>query len=131
MPNKVQPCAGCGAHQDNGSRRPGQQRLDPTARRLYLSELLCSGFLIATPPAGIIDYEEFIACTVHLNRLEQESAFQAAFEAFDTDHSGCLSVDEIGDALKAGIFSLRHSELWNAGSADLWPCVLFKEDFLD
>lgn len=49
----------------------------------------------------MIDYEEFIACTVHLSRLEQEAAFQKAFETFDTDGSGCLSVEEIGEALKA------------------------------
>ena len=49
---------------------------------------------------GTIDYEEFIAATVNLNRLEQEAAYQAAFQTFDTDGSGCLSVEEIGSALK-------------------------------
>ena len=50
--------------------------------------------------AGTIDYEEFIAATINLNRLEQEAAYQQAFQTFDTDNSGCLSVDEINNALK-------------------------------
>ena len=54
----------------------------------------------AVSVTGTIDYEEFIAATVNLNRLEQEAAYQAAFQTFDTDGSGCLSVEEIGSALK-------------------------------
>ena len=54
--------------------------------------------------AGTIDYEEFIAATINLNRLEQEAAYQQAFQTFDTDNSGCLSVDEINNALKVAFF---------------------------
>ena len=50
--------------------------------------------------SGSIDYEEFIAATVNLNRLEQETAFQKAFEHFDTDNSGYLTLSEIKAALK-------------------------------
>lgn len=53
--------------------------------------------------AGTIDYEEFIAATINLNRLEQEAAYQQAFQHFDTDNSGCLSADEIKEALKVNM----------------------------
>ena len=56
--------------------------------------------------SGTIDYEEFIAATINLNRLEQEAAYQQAFQTFDTDNSGCLSVDEINNALKVGMTAI-------------------------
>ena len=47
----------------------------------------------------MIDYEEFIAATINLSRLEQEAAYQKAFQTFDTDNSGFLTYDEIKEAL--------------------------------
>jgi len=37
---------------------------------------------------------------MHLNRLEKEDYILKAFEYFDKDHSGCITVDELEEALK-------------------------------
>ncbi|KAF8696950.1 hypothetical protein HU200_036595 [Digitaria exilis] len=49
---------------------------------------------------GTIDYAEFISATMHLNRLEKEDHILKAFEYFDKDHSGYITVDELEEALK-------------------------------
>lgn len=48
---------------------------------------------------GTLNYEEFIAATANLNKLEREANILAAFNQFDTDHSGALTKDEIREAL--------------------------------
>lgn len=93
--------------------------------------------------AGIIDYEEFIAATIRLNKLEQEAAYQRAFQAFDTDKSGCLSPDEIKEAMRVNnlassklqqlyepeydyiVFQcIKHSRSLNAWTGShLWPSL--------
>ncbi|CAL8466924.1 g6460 [Coccomyxa elongata] len=50
---------------------------------------------------GTLNYEEFIAATVNLNKLEKEANILAAFNKFDTDHSGALTKDEIREALSS------------------------------
>lgn len=50
---------------------------------------------------GTLNYEEFIAATANLNKLERESNILAAFNKFDTDHSGALTRDEIAEALSS------------------------------
>lgn len=47
---------------------------------------------------GTIDYGEFIAATVHLNKLEREEHLMAAFRYFDKDGSGSITVDELQQA---------------------------------
>ncbi|KAI8026050.1 Calcium-dependent protein kinase 4 [Camellia lanceoleosa] len=47
---------------------------------------------------GTIDYGEFIAATVHLNKLEREEHLVAAFRYFDKDASGYITVDELQQA---------------------------------
>ncbi|KAF0926739.1 hypothetical protein E2562_027169 [Oryza meyeriana var. granulata] len=49
---------------------------------------------------GSIDYVEFISATMHMNRLEKEDHIYKAFEYFDKDHSGFITVDELEEALK-------------------------------
>ncbi|CAM0953512.1 unnamed protein product [Alopecurus aequalis] len=49
---------------------------------------------------GTIDYVEFISATMHMNRLEKEDHIFKAFEYFDKDHSGYITVDELEEALK-------------------------------
>ncbi|XP_047094616.1 calcium-dependent protein kinase 15 isoform X2 [Lolium rigidum] len=49
---------------------------------------------------GTIDYGEFISATMHMNRLEKEDHIFKAFEYFDKDHSGYITVDELEEALK-------------------------------
>lgn len=48
--------------------------------------------------SGTIDYGEFIAATVHLNKLEREEHLIAAFRYFDKDGSGHITVDELQQA---------------------------------
>lgn len=49
----------------------------------------------------MIDYGEFLAATLHLNKLEREENLIAAFSFFDKDGSGYITVDEIQQACKA------------------------------
>lgn len=48
--------------------------------------------------SGTIDYGEFVAATVHLNKLEREEHLIAAFQYFDKDGSGYITVDELQQA---------------------------------
>lgn len=48
--------------------------------------------------SGTIDYGEFIAATIHLNKLEREEHLVAAFRYFDKDASGYITVDELQQA---------------------------------
>uniref|UniRef100_R7WB26 non-specific serine/threonine protein kinase n=1 Tax=Aegilops tauschii TaxID=37682 RepID=R7WB26_AEGTA len=48
--------------------------------------------------SGTIDYIEFIAATLHLNKLEREEHLVAAFSYFDKDGSGYITVDELQQA---------------------------------
>lgn len=50
--------------------------------------------------SGTIDYGEFIAATVHLNKLEREENLLSAFAYFDKDASGYITIDEISQACK-------------------------------
>lgn len=41
---------------------------------------------------GTIDYEEFITATVHMNRMDREEHLYTAFQYFDKDNSGQVSL---------------------------------------
>ncbi|XP_071908550.1 calcium-dependent protein kinase 26-like [Coffea arabica] len=47
---------------------------------------------------GAIDYGEFIAATLHLNKIEKEDHLCAAFQYFDKDGSGYITMDELQKA---------------------------------
>ncbi|CAI7860111.1 unnamed protein product [Closterium sp. NIES-53] len=49
---------------------------------------------------GTIDYGEFLAATVQLNKIEREETLFAAFSYFDKDSSGFISTDELQDACR-------------------------------
>lgn len=49
---------------------------------------------------GSIDYIEFITATMHMNRVEREDHLYKAFEYFDKDKSGYITVGELEQALK-------------------------------
>ncbi|MFS7908370.1 putative protein kinase CAMK-CDPK family [Helianthus anomalus] len=49
---------------------------------------------------GIIDYEEFVAATLHLNKVYKEDSIYAAFSYFDKDGSGFITVNEIQQSCK-------------------------------
>lgn len=48
--------------------------------------------------SGTIDYGEFIAATLHLNKVEREDHLFAAFQYFDKDGSGYITPDELQKA---------------------------------
>lgn len=49
---------------------------------------------------GKVDYEEFLAATMHLGKLEREENLYKAFQFFDKDGSGYITVDELQTALR-------------------------------
>ncbi|KAK7279722.1 hypothetical protein RJT34_24779 [Clitoria ternatea] len=49
---------------------------------------------------GTIDYGEFLAATLHLNKMEREENLVAAFAYFDKDGSGYITIDELQQAYK-------------------------------
>ncbi|KAL0740882.1 hypothetical protein Bca4012_082395 [Brassica carinata] len=48
--------------------------------------------------SGTIDYSQFIAATIHLNKLEHEEHLVAVFQYFDKDGSGYITIDELQQA---------------------------------
>lgn len=61
---------------------------------------------------GTIDYGEFVAATLHLNKIEKEDHLLAAFSYFDKDGSGFITHDELQQACKEfGIEDLQLEEM--------------------
>lgn len=50
--------------------------------------------------SGTIDYGEFLAATLHINKMEREENLIAAFSFFDKDGSGYITIDELQHACK-------------------------------
>ncbi|KAG8388658.1 hypothetical protein BUALT_Bualt02G0148200 [Buddleja alternifolia] len=48
---------------------------------------------------GVLDYGEFVAVTIHLQRMENDEHFRRAFMYFDKDESGYIELDELREAL--------------------------------
>ncbi|KAH9611894.1 hypothetical protein KSS87_002619 [Heliosperma pusillum] len=48
---------------------------------------------------GYLDYGEFVAVTIHLQKMENDEHFQKAFLYFDQDGSGYIELDELRDGL--------------------------------
>jgi len=48
---------------------------------------------------GYLDYGEFVAITVHLQRLSNDGHLRTAFLFFDKDSSGYIERAELADAL--------------------------------
>ncbi|XP_030542928.1 calcium-dependent protein kinase 2-like [Rhodamnia argentea] len=49
---------------------------------------------------GSIDYIEFITATMHRHKLEREEHLYVAFQHFDKDNSGFITMDEIETAMR-------------------------------
>ncbi|KAL6992831.1 Calcium-dependent protein kinase 2 [Sarracenia purpurea var. burkii] len=49
---------------------------------------------------GTIDYIEFITATMHRHKLERDEHLFKAFQYFDTDSSGFITMDELETAMK-------------------------------
>lgn len=62
--------------------------------------------------SGTIDYGEFVAATLHLNKIEREDHLFAAFNYFDKDGSGYITQDELEQACQEfGIEDFRLEEM--------------------
>ncbi|KAL6973326.1 Calcium-dependent protein kinase 10 [Sarracenia purpurea var. burkii] len=48
---------------------------------------------------GVLDYGEFVAVTIHLQKMENDAHFRRAFMFFDKDGSGYIELDELREAL--------------------------------
>uniref|UniRef100_A0A7N0TXX0 non-specific serine/threonine protein kinase n=1 Tax=Kalanchoe fedtschenkoi TaxID=63787 RepID=A0A7N0TXX0_KALFE len=48
---------------------------------------------------GVLDYGEFVAVTIHLQRMENDELIRRAFMFFDKDESGYIELEELKDAL--------------------------------
>lgn len=74
--------------------------------------------------SGAIDYEEFIAATLHLNKIEKEDHLFAAFQYFDKDSSGYITLDEIQQACEEfGIGDVRLEEMIGEVDQDNVCCM--------
>ncbi|KAG0592895.1 hypothetical protein KC19_1G288500 [Ceratodon purpureus] len=49
---------------------------------------------------GNIDFNEFISATMHMNKTQKEDHLFAAFQHFDTDNSGFITVYELQEAME-------------------------------
>lgn len=62
--------------------------------------------------SGTIDYGEFVAATLHLNKIEKEDHLFAAFSYFDKDGSGYITPDELQKACEEfGIEDVRLEDM--------------------
>jgi hypothetical protein len=59
--------------------------------------------------SGTIDYGEFIAAMLHLNKIQKEDHLFAAFNYFDKDGSGYITKDELQKACEQ--FGLQDDHL--------------------
>lgn len=48
---------------------------------------------------GFLDYGEFVAIIIHLQRLSNDEHLRRAFMFFDKDGSGFIELDELSEAL--------------------------------
>ena len=51
---------------------------------------------------GTIDYSEFVIANVDAQKLLQEDKLKEAFDLFDVDHSGEITIDELKKVLGGG-----------------------------
>lgn len=69
--------------------------------------------------SGTIDYGEFIAATLHLNKIEREDHLFAAFSFFDKDGSGYITQDELQQACEEfGVEDVRMEEMLREADQD-------------
>ncbi|XP_030512496.1 calcium-dependent protein kinase 20 [Rhodamnia argentea] len=69
--------------------------------------------------SGTIDYGEFIAAMLHLNKIQREDHMYAAFSYFDADGSGYITKDELQQACERfGLDDVPIEELINEVDKD-------------
>lgn len=89
--------------------------LHPTCLWIFncsYANVTCSELQADVDNSGTIDYGEFIAATLHLNKVEREDHLFAAFSYFDKDGSGYITQDELQQACEEfGIVDVHLEEL--------------------
>lgn len=75
------------------------------AMNLMLTEAEIDSIMqsVDTDGNGIIGYEEFIAATISKQTMLNKKNLQIAFNAFDTDKSGTITVEEVRKVLGGGV----------------------------
>ena len=51
---------------------------------------------------GVIDYNEFLSCTVNKDKILRNENLELCFKAFDLDNSGKINLEEIYSIFKRG-----------------------------
>ena len=51
---------------------------------------------------GVIDYKEFLVCSMNKEKILRNDNLKVCFNEFDTDHSGKISIDEISQLFSKG-----------------------------
>ncbi|XP_031276242.1 calcium-dependent protein kinase 10-like [Pistacia vera] len=74
-----------------GLRKVGSQLAEPEMRMLME--------VADVDGNGVLDYGEFVAVTIHLQKMENDEHFRRAFMFFDKDGSGYIELDELREAL--------------------------------
>ncbi|KAL3640630.1 Calcium-dependent protein kinase 10 [Castilleja foliolosa] len=74
-----------------GLRRVGSQLAEPEIKLLM--------DVADVDGNGVLDYGEFVAVTIHLQRIENDEHIRKAFMFFDKDGSGYIELDELRQAL--------------------------------
>ncbi|KAK4380678.1 hypothetical protein RND71_002540 [Anisodus tanguticus] len=78
--------------------------------------------------SGTIDYGEFIAAMLHLNKIHKEDHMYAAFSYFDQDGSGYITKDELQQACeKFGMSNIPIEELMREVDQDNDGCIDYNE----
>ncbi|CAO2827428.1 unnamed protein product [Amaranthus hypochondriacus] len=87
--------------------RNGLRRVDSKIKESEIEDLMHAADVDEN---GTIDYGEFVAATLHLNKLEREENLASAFAYFDKDGSGYITIDELQQACKELGLSDHHLE---------------------
>lgn len=76
------------------------KRYGPILRDTEIQELMDDILQVDVDKSCTIDYEEFIAATLHLNKLDREEHLAGAFSYFDNEWNGFLTFTELQKACK-------------------------------
>ena len=100
--------------------------MDAVRKTVSTINLIYCGFLCGTSillvgvwqadidNSGTLDYGEFLAATLHLNKLEREENLLSAFSFFDKDGSGYITIDELQQACNEfGLSEVHLDEMIN------------------
>ena len=59
---------------------------------------------------GVIDYNEFLTCSINKDKILRKENLELCFKAFDLDNSGTISLDEISAIFTGGNKNSKNAE---------------------